>query len=43
VAAGELGEWDTQGLSSGDYVLRVVVVDTTGNFTRPYEVTVKIR
>jgi tetratricopeptide (TPR) repeat protein len=43
VDQGILGTWDTRGLPSGDYVLRVVVVDSTGNISRPYEVIVAIQ
>ena len=39
---GELGKWDTGPLPAGEYTLRLVVVDQTGNFPTPCQVTVNI-
>jgi tetratricopeptide (TPR) repeat protein len=39
---GLLGIWDTTGLPTGAYWLRLVVVDTTGNFVAPYALQVRI-
>ena len=32
VTNGSLGTWDPAGLPAGDYLLRLVTVDATGNF-----------
>jgi hypothetical protein len=37
-----LGVWDTSVLPEGEYILRLTVVDTTGNFPPPCEVSVQI-
>ena len=42
VRGGLLGRFDTSAYPSGDYVLRLVVKDTSGNFPRPCEVLVSI-
>lgn len=39
---GTLGRFDTSAYPPGDYVLRLVVKDTAGNFPRPCEVLVTI-
>jgi hypothetical protein len=43
VTDGVLGTWDTGGLVDGRYKLRLVVVDTTGNYPEPCEVEVVVR
>lgn len=40
VVNGFLGVWDTSGLPSGTYLLRLTVVDATGNFPIPCDTTV---
>jgi len=42
VADGVLALWDTSSLSPGNYWLRLVVVDVTGNYPEPCEVSVII-
>lgn len=42
VHGGLLGQWDTGIVSAGEYTLRLVVVDETGNFPEPCRVTVKV-
>ena len=37
-----LARWDTNVLAEGFYVLRLVVVDNTGNFRPPYYTTVRV-
>lgn len=41
-ADGALGVWDTSPLPPGAYTLRLVVVDHTGNYPPPCEVTVNV-
>lgn len=41
-ADGVLGVWDTSPLPAGAYTLRLVVVDITGNYPPPCEVTVQV-
>lgn len=43
VVSGKLGDWDTTSLPDGEYTLRVVVVDGTGNTLPAYRVTVTIK
>ncbi len=43
VVGGTLGVWDTSPLPPGEYKLRLVVVDITGNYPPPCEVPVKIQ
>lgn len=43
VVEGILGVWDTSPLPPGEYKLRLVVVDITGNYPPPCEVPVKVR
>ncbi|NJN83879.1 MAG: hypothetical protein HC802_17460 [Caldilineaceae bacterium] len=43
VQGGLLGNLDTRGLANGVYTLRVIVVDQTGNFPPPCQVTVTIQ
>ena len=40
VVNGFLGVWDTSGMPSGTYILRLTVVDVTGNFPIPCDTTV---
>jgi tetratricopeptide (TPR) repeat protein len=42
VIDGVLANWIVNGLPSGEYVLRLTVVDKTGNYPPPYEVPVTI-
>ncbi len=42
VLKGSLGRFDTSAYAPGDYVLRLVVRDTAGNYPRPCEVLVTI-
>jgi tetratricopeptide (TPR) repeat protein len=42
VIDGELIIWDTTSLPPGEYVIRLTVVDTTGNYPPPYEVAIKV-
>ena len=42
VADGFLGTWDTSALPAGAYTFRLVVVDKTGNYPPPCEVSVTI-
>jgi LysM repeat protein len=37
-----LGSWDTRTVSDGNYVFRLVVVDQTGNYPPPCEVSVRV-
>jgi len=39
---GDLGQWDTRTLDSGDYMLRLVVVDNQGVSTEPCVIQVRI-
>ncbi len=41
-ADGVLGMWDTSPLPDGAYTLRLVVVDNTGNYPPPCEVTINV-
>jgi len=43
VVNGPLGVWDTSPLPAGNYKLRLVVVDVTGNYPPPCEVPVIIQ
>jgi tetratricopeptide (TPR) repeat protein len=43
VVDGVLATWDTDGLPEGVYVLRLTVVDNTGNFWPPHEAQVVIQ
>jgi hypothetical protein len=43
VENGLLGTWDASGLPAGDYVLRLVVVDSTYNYPPAYTVPVAIK
>jgi len=40
---GMLAEFDTTTLPNGDYTLRLTVVDVSGNYPPPCQVTIKIR
>ena len=42
VSGGRLGSIDTRNLANGPYTLRVTVVDQTGNFPEPCNVTVQV-
>jgi hypothetical protein len=42
VREGVLGRFDTSGYAPGDYVLRLIVKDTAGNYPRPCEVLITI-
>jgi hypothetical protein len=42
VRGGALGQWDTGPVAAGQYTLRLVVVDETGNFPQPCQVTVTV-
>lgn len=42
VVKGLLGHWDTGPLPAGEYSLRLVVVDQTGNFPEPCQVVVHV-
>lgn len=42
VQDGELGQWDTQTLSSGEYLLRLVVTDNQGNSLPPCVIRVYV-
>jgi hypothetical protein len=42
VDQGRLATWDTTGLPAGTYLLRLVIVDHTGNFAPPYTIQVRI-
>jgi hypothetical protein len=42
VSGGSLGQWDTNPLPAGQYSLRLVVVDQTGNFPEPCKVVVNV-
>jgi hypothetical protein len=42
VEGGRLTTWSTAGLPSGDYRLRLVVVDLTGSYSPPDEIGVRI-
>jgi len=42
VNEGVLGTWDTAVVPDGVYTLRLVVVDNTGNYPLPCEVTIKV-
>jgi hypothetical protein len=42
VTNGALGTWDARTLAPGTYVLRLTVVDQSGQAHRPNEVTVRI-
>jgi LysM repeat protein len=39
---GGLGEWDTRTVENGPYTFRLVVVDRTGNYPPPCEITVRV-
>jgi len=43
VAGGLLGSFNSTALPNGDYTLRVVVVDQTGNFAAPCQVSVSVQ
>jgi len=43
VGNGTLAVWDASALPCGTYSIRVVVVDTTGNYPPPCQVTVVVR
>ncbi len=43
VVGGTLGVWDTSPLPPGEYRLRLVVVDITGNYPPPCEVPLKVQ
>lgn len=42
VQGGVLGTWDTSGLATGTYWLRLVVVDQTGNYPSPCAISVNV-
>jgi hypothetical protein len=42
VQDGELGQWDTRTLESGDYSLRLVVTDNEGNSIEPCVIQVRV-
>jgi hypothetical protein len=42
VQDGELGQWDTSTLESGDYALRLVVTDNEGNSKEPCVIQVRV-
>ena len=42
VTGGTLAEWNTSGFPSGEYTLRLTVVDLSGNFPQPCEVHVSV-
>jgi len=42
VAGGVLGYWDTTNLPTGEYKLRLVVVDNTHNYPPPFEISIVI-
>ncbi len=43
VVDGTLAVWDTSGFPEGPYIVRLTVVDLSGNFPTPYEVRVLIQ
>jgi len=42
VVKGALGSWDSGTVAPGTYTIRLVVVDSTGNYAPPCQVTVKV-
>jgi hypothetical protein len=42
IEAGDLGQWDTRTLDSGDYMLRLVVTDNQGESTEPCVIQVRV-
>ena len=42
-AGGQLGAWDTSTVPAGDYELRLVVVDNTGNYPTPCQVRINVQ
>lgn len=43
IVGGTLGVWDTSPLPPGEYKLRLVVVDITGNYPPPCEILVRVQ
>jgi hypothetical protein len=42
-AGGQIGSWNSDTVPSGTYELRLVVVDSTGNFPEPCQVTLNVQ